>query len=404
MLCQLRFKIAFFPTLSQMDLPVEATVHLNLFPNEAEVIELLQSHGFSLTYLSQDQVRVKGSFLKLKAVKASLEQIVKSDSKTDIVPVPKASYASSGAVSKHYPRNSSVSNANRSRDKPPYSSPSSPSSSSPPSSPNKLPSSQYKASPSPEPDQRSSFSPRSESFIVDEDVFRYADRLRKRDIDGIVECHNVRMVVVKVGDSASITLHGKSARTAVGKLQSLLDDLNQSLRTQEVLLKDMDQEGRVLLEKIKKDRNIYNSVLVCPMDVKLRLIGPSRESHDLKHILLRRQREQSRHPERTSVTIENRRSSSLPPVSHKNARDRGGVDTSYPYADEAGYSPSRYQDEELGAAGCFGGASMDTRRPESRRYAPKERVQKEEEKSPKSPKKAWNSLKGKFISLWKKKR
>ncbi|XP_033950390.1 RNA-binding protein 43 [Pseudochaenichthys georgianus] len=379
-----------------MDLPVEATVHLNLFPNEAEVIELLQSHGFSLTYLSQDQVRVKGSFLKLKAAKASLEQIVKSDSKT----VPKASYASSGAVSKHYPRNSSVSNANRSRDKPPHSSPSSPSSSSPPSSPNKLPSPPYKASPSPEPDQRGSFSPRSESFIVDEDVFRYAHRLRKRDIDGIVECHNVRMAVVKVGDSASITLHGKSARTAVGKLQSLLDDLNQSLRTQEVLLKDMDQEGRVLLEKIKKDRNIYNSVLVCPMDVKLRLIGPSRESHDLKHILLRRQRAQSRHPERTSVTIENRRSSSLPPVSHTNARDRGGVDTSY----EAGYSPSRYQDEERGAAGCFGGASMDRRRPESRRYAPKERVQKEEGKSPKSPKKAWNSLKGKLTSLRKKKK
>ncbi|KAK5883164.1 hypothetical protein CesoFtcFv8_019524 [Champsocephalus esox] len=377
-----------------MDLPVEATVHLNLFPNKAEVIELLQSHGFSLTYLSQDQVRVNGSFLKLKAAKASLEQIVKSDRKT----APKASNASSGAVSKHYPRNSSVSNANRSRDKPPHSSPSSPSSSSPPSSPNKLPSPPYKASPSP--DQRGSFSPRSESFIVDEDVFRYAVRLRKRDVDGIVECHNVRMAVVKVGDSANITLHGKSARTAVGKLQSLLDDLNQSLRTQEVLLKDMDQEGRLLLEKIKKDRNIYNSVLVCPMDVKLRLIGPSRESHDLKHILLRRQREQSRHPERTSVTIEKRRSSSLPPVSHTNATDRGGVDTSY----EAGYSPSRYQDEELGAAACFGGASMDRRRPESRRYAPKERVQKEEGKSPKFPKKAWNSLKGKLTSLRKKKK
>ncbi|KAK5854619.1 hypothetical protein PBY51_004799 [Eleginops maclovinus] len=391
-----------------MDLPVEATVHMSIFPNKAEVKQLLQSHGFELRYLSHDQVHVKGSFLKLKAVIASLEQILASHSKTDIVPVPKASYAPSGAVPKHNPRNSSVSDANRSRDKPPHSSPSSPTSSLSPSSPNKHPSLPYKASPSTSPDQRGSLSPQRESFMVDEDVFRYADRLRKRDIDGILECHNVTMVVVKVGDSANITLNGNSARTAVSKLQSLLDHLNQSLRTQEVLLKDMDHEGRVLLEKIKKDRNIYNSVLVCPMDDTLCLIGPSRESHDLKRMLLQRQSEQSRHPERTSVKTEKRRSNSLPTISHKNARVRGGNDVSYPYADDDRYHRSRYQDDEQGAVGCFGGASMEKRRHTLRRDASEDRIdeQKMEKKGNQSPmkSKAWSSFKSKFTSFKKKKK
>ncbi|TDH03890.1 hypothetical protein EPR50_G00146510 [Perca flavescens] len=335
------------PEHLEMDLPVEATVHLNIFHNKAEVREILRSNGFALTDLSSDQVRVKGSFLKLKTAKASLEQLLQSQTKTGITPVPKAS---SGAISKYYTSNSSVTRGNRSqlgsREMPPQASPSSPppSSSWASASPKKHPTSpEYRASFSPRPDQRGSFRAGMESFVVDADVFRYADRLRKKDIEGILNSHNVTMEKHEVGDSFKITLLGKSVRIAVGKLQSLLNDLNKSLRTQEVPLKAMDREGRALLERIRKDRNIYNLVLVCPMNDKLHLIGPSGESYELKLRLLGRSVDQSG---RTGRAPSRRRSSSLPPIRRKNTdRDSGAVAYPSPVA-AAGYSPSKYRDDK----------------------------------------------------------
>ncbi|XP_029299097.1 RNA-binding protein 43 [Cottoperca gobio] len=336
-----------------MDLPVVATVHLNIFSNKTVVRDLLRSHGFVLTDLGSDQVRVEGSYLKLKAVKASLEQLLDSQTTTDFTQVPKAS---TGAISKRHNSNSSVSDGNRGRNKPPHASPSS----------------------------RTTFPSRAsrESFVVDVDLFRYADRLRKEDIVGILKNHDVNMEVDDIGESINITLQGKRARTAVGKLQSLLNDLNNSLRTQEVPLKDMDHEGKALLGKIRNDENIYNSVLVCLINDKVHLIGPSGEGFELKERLLGRPREQSGRTGRTLV-----RSSTT--------RDRGAVDKISP---AAGYSPPA--EPKLRAATV----SRYFRRSRSDpcRRSREERVNMQEvvNRTPKSPKKLFSRIL-KFFNIHK---
>lgn len=340
-----------------MDFPVEATVHLNIFPNQTEVRQILKSHDFVLTDLRSDQVRVKGWFLKLGAAKASLEQLL-------ITPHSSSPYQTvpSGAIPKIYTNDSSGGARSRlgSRNKPPQASPPSPSTSSPwaSGSSNDHPTSpENRASFSPRPDQRGSLQPGRQTFVADADVFRYAALLRKKEIDTILSSHNVRMEHLEVGDGFNITLLGKSARIAVDKLQSLLSDLTESLRTQEVPLKDMDHEGNALLETIRKKQNIYNSVLVCPMADTLHLIGPSGESYELKQRLLGRPVEQSGRRGRTFNRNSRSRSSSLPPISRKNTEGGSGA-IAYPSpVGAAGYSPSKYQDEKQEGAGPERGAA-----------------------------------------------
>ncbi|XP_062414432.1 uncharacterized protein si:dkey-154b15.1 [Pungitius pungitius] len=296
-----------------MDLPVEATVRLDLFPNEAEVRDILRSHGFALTDVSGDQVRVKGSFWSLKAAKASLEPLLRMQT---ISPNPEAS---SGAISKRSADKSSVSRGARGRVQPPPAEPSSPGATA--SSPVKRPSPpDNSASFSPPPDRRSSFGPRRECVVVDMDVFRYADRLRKKNIEEILFSHNVEMEAQEVGESCVITLLGKGAREASGKLQSLMNDLSISLRTQDVPLEDMDREGHALSTRIQKRRDVYQSVVVWPLNDKLHLIGPSAQSYQLKQRLLGGPvGSTGRTPEMNSKS----RSSSLP-AQRKNTGGGGG--------------------------------------------------------------------------------
>ncbi|XP_039977013.1 uncharacterized protein si:dkey-154b15.1 [Xiphias gladius] len=340
-----------------MDFPVEATVHLNIFRDETEVREILRSHGFGVTDLSGNRVRVKGSFLKLKAVKARLEQLLNSQSQTKTRPYssPPVQTVSSGAVPKYYTNNSSVSDGKRDKetrqrsgDKPLHASPSSPYTSASlvaNTSHNHPNSPESRAFFSPRADQHAPFRHGSESFVVDADVFRYAERLRKKDIDIILENHNVKIEVYEFGDSASITLLGKSARIAISKLQSLMNDLSQSLCTQEVPWKDMDHEGEALLERIRKD-NVYNSVLVCEMKDRLHLVGPSEKSYELKQQLLGRPHDQPQRTGRTFKKDPRTRSSSRPPVDRKNTeRDSGAIANPSPVGD-SGYVPSKYQDNK----------------------------------------------------------
>ncbi|XP_041811643.1 uncharacterized protein si:dkey-154b15.1 isoform X2 [Chelmon rostratus] len=323
-----------------MDFPAEATVHLSLFRNETQVREILRSHGFVLTDLSGDQVRVKGSFLKLREVKTSLELLLNSQTKADI------------KASSSYAINSSDGNRSRlgSRNKPPHASPSSPASSSSwaSSSSNNHPTSpEYSTAFSLRPAQRGAVKAETESFVVDADVFEYAERLRKKDVEGILDSHRVTVEVRPVGESCSITVQGKSTRIAVGKLQSLLNDLSKSLCTQEVTLKDLNDEGKALLQRIQKKRDIYNSVLICLKNDRLHLIGPSGESYELKQRLLGRPADRSGRTGRTSdKNPGRRRTSSVPPISQKNTgRDSGAAANPAP-AGAAGYTPLKYQDDK----------------------------------------------------------
>ncbi|XP_054462452.1 uncharacterized protein LOC129097581 isoform X2 [Anoplopoma fimbria] len=368
-----------------MDLPVEATVRLDVFSDQAQAKEILQLHGFALMYLSSDQVRVKGSFLKLKSVKTHLELLLRPQTQTV---VPKAS---SGAISKRHAGNSSVSDGNRGRDKPPRASPSSPNASSSwASSPDKHPSSpEHNASFSPPPDQRGSFGPERESFVVDVEVLMYAEQLRQKDIKGILVSHDVNMDVCDVGESCDITLQGKSARVAAGKLQSLMNELSKSLRTQEVPLKDMGREGHDLLKRINKERNVSHSVVVRQMNDKLLLIGPSAASYELKQRLLGRPSE--RNPKRRSRNTD---------------RDSGTIASQSPVV-AAGYSSSTYQGDYLENSACFvqGGAVRERSRSESRENTRAEGANMQKMKikrpSPKSTKNFFMQL-GKKFKFWRK--
>ena len=60
-----------------MDFLVEATLQLQALPNQEAARDILRSRGFELEDLSAAHVRVRGSFLELKSVKASLEMLLK---------------------------------------------------------------------------------------------------------------------------------------------------------------------------------------------------------------------------------------------------------------------------------------------------------------------------------------
>lgn len=326
-----------------MDFPVEATVHLNNFPNKMAVKQILRSHGLTLTDLSGNQVRVKGMFSQLKAARASLELPMNSPTETDMMP---GQQVSSGAVSKHYNNHSSgisrrlgflnkaVNALSPSRKTSSFR--------------NLGFSNNHSASPnSRSPDlRRPSRSARyvTQEFDVDADVFMYARQIHKKKIDDILHSHNVRMKEEENGDDFRICVLGKSAAIASGKLKSFLDDLLRSLRTQDVPLRDMDRQGWALLDKIKKSKNIHNLVLVREMHDKLHLVGPSRESYELKQRLLGTPVDQSG---RTGRTLDRangkRRSSSLPSYLKSTHRNSGSA--AYPSpAGAAGYTPSKYRD------------------------------------------------------------
>lgn len=339
------FLLFLSPHFSQMDFPVEATVHLKFFSNQSEVRDILRSHGFTLSDLPNNRVLVKGYFTKLGTVKARLEQLVYSQTQTRTTPLSclPVQKHSAGARSKQYTNYSSVPGYT---DKPTHGSPFSSTTSSVlmsgsydvrPTSP------QNRDASSLRPDQQSSRRSAGESFVVDCDVFNYAWRLRKKDINVILDSHDVRLEKHQVGDSFNINLRGKSAGTAISKLQSLLNELNRTLRTQEVALEDMNKDGQALLERIRKSKDIYNSVLVCQMGDRLHLIGPSSESYELKQRLFGRPDEQSGRRGRNWDRNSQRRSGSLPPQTrHVTGGDK---DTNrYPSPVKSrGYSPSRYQ-------------------------------------------------------------
>ncbi|KAG7499877.1 hypothetical protein JOB18_001922 [Solea senegalensis] len=326
-----------------MDFLVSATVDLTVFHDEAKVRELFRSHDFVTTDVSRGQLSVKGSFLKLKAVKAHLEQL-DSQIQTEMPPLCSSSRVQSftpGAISKSYTNKSSPgSGDNTGR----FWSGDDPRHVSPPSS--------NTCSDSTSSEQRNSFSPGAvqhtsvrrgshESFVVDIDVYRYAAQIKSKDFDSIVENHKVQIIVRQFADNANISLQGRNAKMAATELQRLLKGLNSSLRTQEILLKDMNREGKVLLQRIQKNNNIQDTVLVCEMSDRLRLIGPSSESYEVKQELLGRPVQQSQRAGRTLEKKSRWRSRSLPPINRQNNEREGWAFSQPSPVGAVGYSPSQ---------------------------------------------------------------
>lgn len=304
-----------------MDFLVEATLQLNAVPDKVEVREILRSHGFVLKDLNSDHVRVKGSFLKLKSVKALLEMLLKSPAKVGVTPPPPpVPKMSPGAIIKHHTDGWDAKRG-------------------------PLKSQNQRASPSASisssledfpgtPGQAGSVRTGRACSVVDADVFDYAWCLLEKNMEAILVSHDVRLKKTAVDDHYSIVLSGKSADVCMNKLQTLLDNLHKFLRTQEVPVKDLAPEGRRLVARIQQSRNIYKSVLVQSRGGSLHLIGPSEESYKLQQTLLGRTLDPSQHRGRRPGRTPTRRSSSLPPT-RRNAEAAAGA---------AGSSPAGYQD------------------------------------------------------------
>uniref|UniRef100_UPI003AADDE82 RNA-binding protein 43 n=1 Tax=Centroberyx gerrardi TaxID=166262 RepID=UPI003AADDE82 len=386
---------------SQVDLPVEATLHLSKFLDKAEVHRLLGSHGFVVTEQHKDQVRVKGSFTKLRAVKARLEELLNSQTQTRIL--------SSGAVPKNYTNGSLRPDGNRhrfvSQDELSFASPSSPTSSLSRASG----SPEYGAPQSPRRNLLPSARSRGESFTADADVLNYAQCFRKKDIDVILDSHKVELEVLDLAPGlTNVTLLGKSANNAMGKLQSILNDLDKTLRTQEITLADIDHNRQVdLAKRIQKYKDIYGLVLISQVNGTVRLIGPSADSYELKQRLLGMTVDQPAF-ERTGRTMGRGpkwRSSSMSKIKTKDGAERA------PPAGARGYSPSRYRDDKGEGAEAEQGAGArpkqgkalgrrslsESRGKVSVEKAEDQRLVKENKQAPRSLKKFLQSISPKEI-------
>ncbi|MEQ2245615.1 hypothetical protein ILYODFUR_029778 [Ilyodon furcidens] len=295
-----------------MDFPVEATVNLTHFQNERKVRRLLHSHHFKLTELDRGQVLVEGSFQRLKDVKARLQELLETTPDSSSDPT-----VSSGAILNYYIRNNNGEGTGRAPDSSPFSG----------------------SLRRPSDDQTA-----DEPIVIDSDVYRYAWRFRKRELDDLLTRQDVQLCVKEVKESTIITLQGRSSGMVLSKLQTLLVDLSKSLRTQEVLKTDLSSEGEALLRKIQKRHYTLASVLVRDAPDRLYLIGPSRESYDLKQSLQGEPIDQSGGRGRTTAPTSRCRSSLMARMNQRSSAERKGKAA-------AGFSSSKNDGHEAAAAG-----------------------------------------------------
>ncbi|XP_061598229.1 uncharacterized protein LOC133461359 [Cololabis saira] len=215
------------PPPRQTDVPVEAMVHVQNFPDPAAAVRLLRSRGFEVTELDWGQVRapvlVRGHFLQLRDVKDELEQLLQAPP-PDLLPPNKGRSRHSGS--------------GRGPDGP-------------------LP------------------------LLVDSDVFLYARRVMAGKLNTLMILHGASMSWKKEGEeTTAVTVATPEVQR---RLQVILQDLSRSLRVQDLRLGDLDQD---MLGIIRMNGGVNGSVLVQFLGDRVRLVGPSEESWKLKQWLL----------------------------------------------------------------------------------------------------------------------
>lgn len=335
----------------EVDMPVETYLDLSTFPNSSEVQRLLKSHGFQITELGRDRWHLTGSFMKLTAVKARLTQLLEQDMQAQ----KKSSSASPtinghgypyGATSKHYTSGTSAHVGSRSSAllSDHYAQPPSPTHISSRGSGSQ----QSKASP---PDHIAAQSPRDprsrgeSPFMITADVLHYAQCIRKKDIEMILQTNESEMDVKAVeGDLSLVTVVGRGSRVAKQKLQLLLNELTFTLRTQDIELATLDRLrwGKVK-ELIQAHQEEYPLVLITQQGNTIHLTGPSADSYDFQQILIGRPVSPMQTSARGRLMDRgsgSRRSSSLPRVRTKD-RTEGAL---RPVAAAQSYAHKNYQE------------------------------------------------------------
>ncbi|XP_066546570.1 RNA-binding protein 43 [Amia ocellicauda] len=380
----------------EVDLPVKASLDLRFFPDPRHVRELLHTHGFTVT--TQDNyLFLEGSFLKLRAVRTRLQQLqlalpgeqVRGPPAQHYPPhlpsgeqgssrMPRLNGQATGAVSKsrvsreqyddlgadtavsHHSSHSLHNGSGLGSSRESLHSPAA--SASTLSSPGLSGGSSFQWSEPSTPWSPSRYSrnPLEVSFPIDTNTLCYAQSLQKQELQAILERHAVQLRVKEDKEISTVTLtlaqgsrdadrHRERHSTLQSAQDQLLDFLlkvKKSLRTQVISPFD------VQLSRAQRLADVYK-VLVDQVGDRLLLVGPSRESYELKQILqgnmvsLPAAGRQGR-GERKATSV--MRSSSLP-------RQPSWTDVRGPEQESAnakGYSPARYQKEqeqEQGAAG-----------------------------------------------------
>lgn len=293
--------------LSQLDMPAEAFLDMNMFSSQSKIQELLHSHGFQMSRTSPGQLHLQGSFLKLKLIYPKLVQFLALETLPQRgTPSHYTNGSSSDSVSRagksdswrsHNYGNSVYSEGRSTSSGITSRSPESQnrllqnaslldgssSTESPFSSPSRI----YEDSRT-SVQQRDPSSPRQTevSIPVELDVWEYIMRFKIDFINKIKLDHHTHINHREESGVVMVKLSGGNFRETAKELSELMEEITVSLRTQKIDLN--------LCDKIQKKNIIQNAytfqktydVLIRQEDNIIKVVGSSKDSYDAKQNLL----------------------------------------------------------------------------------------------------------------------
>lgn len=394
----------------EVDLPVQATLDISMFPDLPEVYGLLSQHRFKVSELSPGMVLLDGTFLNLRAVRAQLqrrlqdaviqasrgrcvsayalngydgaygEQFCKDTvpaSRTRTLPLTNgpSSYKHLSDIS-HARSPSPAYITDRSlplrRSPPSYFDSASVSSDHSPSSlsswnqlqpsrnmgyfyedsgPHSLPIFPTQTLTSKPPLHRRALSPKEITIPVDADAFCYTWSFKKTEKDDILYRYSTESTIDENCGVINLTLKGRECEKARGALQNLFTEVHSSLREQTIPLKDLSYLKQAeIANKLTKLKEKYNVIIKQTEDVIL-IIGSSTDSYAVKQLALG-ESVTTAALERQSRSVERKlrpqRSSSLPKQTKLRSvqDDTRRKEAPAAVSVSSTRSPSHYQDQE----------------------------------------------------------
>ncbi|XP_051520648.1 uncharacterized protein LOC127421561 [Myxocyprinus asiaticus] len=298
----------------QLDMPVEASLNVNMFSSQRAIQNLLESYGFKVSEPRSGELHLEGSFFRLKLIRPKLMQLQAQETRVQRrTPSPYTNSYSNGSVSKYRPNDyesipKSTSRHNHANGNSMYAGASSPSTartSRSPESPNSLPLFQPASPLAGSSSSGGSFcspsrfseysnaswkspSPRQTEFCfsVEPDVFRYTVCFEKEFIKKIESDHSTHIKHDDNSEFFTVRLLGGACKEAGKKLSYFMQDIASSLRTQEIELNKFDiSQQRLIAHDIYRLKDIYKVLIWQERDV-IKVVGSSKDSYEVKQRLL----------------------------------------------------------------------------------------------------------------------
>ncbi|KAL6457593.1 hypothetical protein MHYP_G00345560 [Metynnis hypsauchen] len=363
--------------LSEVDMEVETTLDINMFPSSQNALQLVKQRGFKVTELSPGRLRLKGSFLNLKLLHQKLAHLlaqgVLRQRRSPSAVSNGYSSASSASVSRIEPDSLEarsvaksslkyghmISNGVHARNRSPVvdgasalsgvsparlnlPQPTSPDSDAPRSL-HSLCADSYRGPTS---------SRRETTFLVDQDILDYALIYKQDFFKDIEVVYGAEMRLIHHKDIVMVTFEGKNCQKAQAKLQAFIKEIEPTLRTQEIDLKKYrpDQQKQIC-DRIQAYKDM--GVLIKHDGDTIKLVGSSTRSFLVMQMLLGVTDDPSTSSQRRGRELERssrlRRSSSLPRdhrvISVREADQGHSPKPDFQASATKDYSPSHYQEE-----------------------------------------------------------